>query len=263
MHPLVVILFVLCFLGGIYYLTYKTLKWNQMGGLLPNANTNANTNAKVNPNTNCPNLLVQKGAKIYLYNNNKPIKPGVNPIVFDNLEEYTDLVEKEKGNRCPILYLQQTYDAQGQEVYKARPSITEPQGGLPPIVASSVSNTTCIPSKTAIPYYDPGSLAALEEDQIVDGNSLKKNSIYPNPTLLVDATRNDLPYNVNSFPGYDQTSYYVGTTTPLDAMNIAQQKQKVSANPMDPNWGGADYTANLVKSGYYKDYNVKILVGND
>jgi hypothetical protein len=260
MHPLIVILFVLCFLGGLYFITYKTLRQYK------NVNTNTiKTPNSTNIDSSCPNLLIQKGSKIYLYNNKKKIEPGINPIVFDNLEQYIELItnEKSKGRRCPVLYLQQTIAAQGQEVYKMRPSITEPQGGLPPITTTNVSSTTCIPSKTAIPYYDPGAIAALQEDKVLDGNSLKKNSIYPNPTLLVDATRNDFPYNVNSYPGFDQTSYYVGTTTPLDAMNIAEQEKKVSANPMDPNWGGADYTYNLVKSGFYKDSNVKIWVGNN
>jgi len=262
MHPLLVILFVVCFLGGLYFITYKTLRQHNN---IVSVNTTASTNSNSTSNSSCPNLLIQKGSKIYLYNNKKKIEPGINPIVFDNLEQYVDLVAKEKSNgrRCPVLYLQQTIDAQGQEVYKMRPSITEPQGGLPPISSTTVSSTTCIPSKTAIPYYDTSSMAALQEDKVLDGNSLKKNSIYPNPTLLVDATRNDLPYNINSYPGFDKTSYYVGTTTPLDAMNIAEQEKKISANPMDPNWGGADYTYNLVKSGYYKDSNVKIWVGSN
>ena len=83
---------------------------------------------------------------------------------------------------------------------------------------------------------------------------------YPNPTLLVDATRNDPPYNKNSFPSYDESSYYVGTTTPLDTMNTVQQKETVSPNAMDPNWGGAVYTKSLVDKGYYADNEVSIAI---
>jgi hypothetical protein len=78
--------------------------------------------------------------------------------------------------------------------------------------------------------------------------------------MLVDATRNDPPFNNNSYPGYDETSYYVGTTTPLDAMDAAKEKANVSDNPMDPNWGGAAYTQSLVDKGYYKNDNVSIYV---
>jgi hypothetical protein len=83
---------------------------------------------------------------------------------------------------------------------------------------------------------------------------------YPNPTKLVDATRNDPPYNKNSYPSYDETSYYIGTTTPLDKLDIQQEQAKISPNPMDPNWGGADYTQKLVDTGYYKDNEVSIAI---
>jgi hypothetical protein len=33
-----------------------------------------------------------------------------------------------------------------------------------------------------------------------------------------------------------------------------------SPNPMDPNWGGADYTQSLVDKGYYADNEVKMRV---
>ena len=77
---------------------------------------------------------------------------------------------------------------------------------------------------------------------------------------MVDATRNDPPYNKNSYPAYDQTSYYVGTTTPLDAMDMQQEKASISPNAMDPNWGGANYTKELVETGYYKGNEVSIYI---
>jgi hypothetical protein len=36
-------------------------------------------------------------------------------------------------------------------------------------------------------------------------------------------------------------------------MDIEQEKAVISPNPMDPNWGGAEYTQKLVDSEYYKD----------
>jgi hypothetical protein len=76
----------------------------------------------------------------------------------------------------------------------------------------------------------------------------------------VDATRNDPPYNTNSVPAHDQTSYYVGTTTPLDVMDQQQQNMLYSPNPMDQNWGGADYTQSLVDKGFYAENEVNIAV---
>jgi hypothetical protein len=176
----------------------------------------------------CPNLLIQKDSKFYLYNSKLVKVPGVNPVEFENLEDYTEFLDwqRSQGIRCPVLYLQQTYDAQGNEVYKVRPSVSEPQGGLPP---SITMGTPGIPA-------------------------------YPNQQLLVDATRNDPPYNMNSFPAHDQTSYYVGTTTPLDVMDQQQENMLYSPNPMDPNWGGADYTQSLVDRGFYAENEVSIAV---
>jgi hypothetical protein len=34
----------------------------------------------------------------------------------------------------------------------------------------------------------------------------------------------------------------------------------ISPDPMSPKWGGADYTESLVKSGYYKDNEVAIMI---
>lgn len=192
-----------------------------------------------NNGVRCPNLLIQKGSKFYLYNSKVAKVPGVNPIEFDNLEDYTEFLDWQRSQniRCPVLYLQETYDAQGNPVYKVRPSVSEPQAGLPPSIASSSGDI-------------------INESSLGNPNALA----YPNPTLLVDSTRNDPPYNKNSYPAYDQSSYYIGTTTPLDAMDIAQENSKVSPNPMDPNWGGAEYTQGLVDKGYYKENEIAIAI---
>ena len=225
-------LFILVFLIGLYFYA-KCSDPNYLEGLTNN-NNSSNTGIR------CPNLLIQKGAKFYLYNSKVAKVPGVNPVEFDNLEDYTEFLDwqRSQGIRCPVLYLQESYDAQGNPVYKARPSVSEPQAGLPPSIASSAGDI-------------------IQESTLGDSNALA----YPNPTLLVDATRNDPPYNKNSYPAYDETSYYIGTTTPLDAMDLSQEKSGVSPNPMDPNWGGWQYTEDLVNTGYYKENEVSLYVG--
>ena len=175
----------------------------------------------MNGDNRCPNILIQKGPKYYLYNSNVAQVPGVNPIEFNNLEEYTEFLDWQRaaGIRCPVLYVQNTYDIQGNRVYKVRPSATEPQGGLPP--------TTPVPLPLKF-------------------------------TPLVDATQSDAPYNKNGYPAFDQSSYYVGAITPLDQIKNSDANMLYSDNPMDPNWGGAKYTDALVSAGYYKDNEVSI-----
>ena len=36
--------------------------------------------------SNCPDTLIQKDSKFYLYNSNKPSVEGENPIIFENLD---------------------------------------------------------------------------------------------------------------------------------------------------------------------------------
>lgn len=196
--------------------------------------------ANQNSSPRCPNLLIQKDSRFYLYNSKLAQVPGVNPIEFNNLEEYTEFLDwqRSQGIRCPVLYLQATYDAQGNQVYKARPSVSDPQAGLPPSSAAPIGIASQVPPM----------LESQPGDELLN----------PNPTLLVDAARNDPPYNRDSYPGYDQTSYYVGTTTPLDKMNY--ESAPVSPDPMDPNWGGQEYTQSLIDKGYYKDNEVKIAI---
>ena len=191
----------------------------------------------------CPNVLIQKDSKFYLHNTELAEVPGVNPIEFTNLEDYTEFIDwqRSQGIRCPILYLQHSYDAQGKAVYKARPDPLHPQGGLPPSDKMPVS-------------------IASSGEIIMESPQIDTNLTYPNPTKLVDATRNDPPYNKNSYPSYDETSYYIGTTTPLDTIDIQQENAKISPNPMDPNWGGAGYTQKLVDTGFYKDNEVSLMI---
>lgn len=225
---LTTLLLILVFLIGLYFYA-KCVDPNYAEGFTNNNNIQSR----------CPNMLIQKGSRFYLYNSKLAQVPGVNPIEFDNLEDYTEFLDwqRSQGIRCPVLYLQETYDAQGNRVYKARPSVSEPQAGLPPSIASS-SGQMIMESTLGT----PDSLA------------------YPNPIPLVDATRNDPPYNQGSYPAYDQTDYYIGTTTPLDMMDVKQEQAPISPNPMDPNWGGAAYTQQLVDKGYYKENEVQLAI---
>ena len=235
----IIFLLILVFLIGMYFYA-------------KNGDSGSDEGFTNNPSTGprCPNLLIQKGSRFYLYNSKLAQVPGVNPVEFDNLEDYTEFLDWQRSQniRCPVLYLQETYDAQGNRVYKSRPSVSEPQAGLPPSAGIPPSAAAPIGIASQVTPMMETSLEPVGEDA------------YPNPTLLVDATRNDPPYNQGSYPAHDQTSYYIGTTTPLDEMNMQQESAKVSPDPMDPNWGGSEYTQELVDKGYYKENEVNIYI---
>jgi hypothetical protein len=105
----------------------------------------------------------------------------------------------------------------------------------------------------------------LRNELVNVSNVLEKRGGLPpiqltNKKLLVDASHDDKPYNKNSYPGVDPTSYYIGETTPLDQMNINDKGLLISADPMNTNWGGNLFTQKLIDKGYYKDNNVNIFV---
>lgn len=177
-----------------------------------------------NPNKRrCPNILIQKGNEIYLYNTNVEKVPGVNPVKFNNLEDYVEYIEwqRSQGVRCPILFLHYSYDAQGKPIYKIRPSPLDLQGGLP---------SSILPAQL--------------------GSQFSK---------LFDASRDDYPYNTNSYPAFDPMNSNQGLITPLDAIKSGPPST-LSPNPMDPNWGGDKYTQALIDAGYYKGDEVSIYV---
>jgi hypothetical protein len=55
---------------------------------------------------------------------------GINPIQFGSLDDYIRYLEvqRKSGIHCPVLYLQQESNDQGQDVYRMRPSPFDLQG---------------------------------------------------------------------------------------------------------------------------------------
>ena len=298
-----ILLTIILFLAGLYFY----IKHNyiiQESGYEGMENNNDNNNLKTN-GKGCPDILVQEGSKFYLYNSKVIKVPGVNPVVFNNLEDYVEFIEWQRSQNinCPVLFLQQTLDAQGNSVYKIRPSPTNLQGGLPPNSITTPSNPVTNQMSNPMPNPMPNPITNSTNTTAVNfnngtmgnvgssGNTTSKNYLgvpltsissvptvgdipsvsidgiplpsLPNPSLLIDATQSDRPYNINSYPSYDPSPFYIGRTTPLDIMDYNQESQKVSPNPMDPNWGGPSYTQQLVNDGYYNANQVKIYVGDD
>ena len=169
-------------------------------------------------NDRCPNILIQHGSEIFLYNSKVEKVPGVNPIRFKSLDDYSEFMDwlQGRGIRCPILFLQFSYDAQGQAVYKMRPSPTDLQGGLSPNMP-----------------YSPAPAALVQ---------------------MMDASRDNPPFNNQMYDGFDPLNFNMGDYTTQDAAFRAKElTSKYSDNPMDSNWGGIRYSESAVASGAYAD----------
>lgn len=168
------IVILILFLGGIYFYTRYTN---------PKMVESLTT---MNGELRCPNILIQKGAKYYLYNSNIAQVPGVNPVEFNNLEDYVEFLEWQRGAGifCPVLYVQNSYDIQGNRVFKVRPSVTELQGGLPPSVPSSSVQT-----ELPIPLDETNGPSMPEDYNFVDKS--QENLLYSNADAMNDSWAGD------------------------------------------------------------------------
>lgn len=202
----------------------------------------------------CPNILIQYGAKYYLLNSKIARVPGVNPIEFNTLEDYNDFLKWQHtvGIKCPVLYVQKTYDAQGKRVFKIRPNTNDIKGGLPPspptyvttkspetatINKSTVSETIpkCGTSTPEIPGHTSNVMAQIWSyiNEIptkwsTTDQAVKKEEPIANPKIA-----NPIEYPAELMPCPKPTF-----TT-------------LSDDPMDVNWGGEDFTEKSVKAGKY------------
>jgi hypothetical protein len=178
---------------------------------------NAQSNISEPGDANCPDILVKSGSELHLYNSKNPKKEGVNPVVFKNLDEYIRHLETQRksGKTCPILFLQKENDAQGKDVYRVRPSPFNTGAGLP----------------------------------ITSNLNVGVNNT---PIKVKDASRGS-NYNTNQYAGFDPYGLYVGKITNVDEIGISTEKNTISDNPMDPNWGGVMHTQSAVDSGKYDE----------
>jgi hypothetical protein len=208
----------MAFMSGIYVHSTMDLKYMiaKSEGFV-DANPDVNTHVEL-PES-CPDLLVQRGAKLFLYFSKQPVVDGKNPVIFDSLEEYgkymKELNDREK-KECPILYLQQENNAQGNDVYRIRPSPYNPFAGIP------------ADSALIKPYN--GEI-----------------------TKVVDASREN-GFNQGLYPGFDPYGQDVGRITNVDLVHQSTETSAViSDNPMDSNWGGVLFTQGQVETGKYDE----------
>jgi hypothetical protein len=170
----------------------------------------------------CPNLLVRNGNRLSLLDSKKKEITS-----FDNLEGYKSYLEvqNKKGIHCPVLYIQEENNTQGTDMYKmySDPFTLEP--GLMTIPLSSIY-----------------------------GIESMENESQPIPVL--DANRQNSPYNANNYPGFDPNGLNVGQYTTVDAVHDSTQLEKKNDNAMDPNWQGVLKSQESVATGKYIENQV-------
>lgn len=202
MEKIKIIIITIIFLLGLYFIMNTKI-----------------TQESFKNNYRCPNLLIEKDGNILLYNTKLAIVPGVNPILFNNLEEYIEFMDWQKSNniKCPILHLKYSTDTQNNEKLQIKPDFLNNYSDLP-----------------------------NERSKTLDVKVLDIGE-----SELIDSSRDNELYNQNLYQGFDKHNQYIGLYTPLD--KIYHSDEKISPNPLDTNWGGIEYTQSKVDRGDYSD----------
>jgi hypothetical protein len=206
-------------------------------------------------NKNCPNLLIHRGDMIVLYNTQAKQPHGSGGgagthvvAVFKTMAEYAQYVkeQQQRGNYCPVLYLRQESNAQGNDIYRmysppysgnGNPNFPLPPNGLDGARTNSVWDLHHQP-----PFYVEGGLPPIPTEP-VDNSVIK----------VVDASRESGQFNQDQYPGFDPYGLYVGKLTNLDEIHESTQNKgkHCSLNPADSNWCGIVDTQKAVDSGVY------------
>ena len=191
---LLLIFLLLTFLAGLYCTVCFNTYFDE---------TMSNQNEAVD--NSCPNLLIQKGNSILLYNTNQKLEQNKNPLPFFNLDEYISYLEIQKNNGivCPVLFLQQETTTQGNDVYRVRPSPLDLNAGGQTVPVSQINTS-----------------------------------------------------NINLYPGFDPYGQTQGKRSILDDIHDSTSLSKDSDNPMDFNWGGVQYTQQMINKGKYKENEI-------
>jgi len=275
---------IIVFLAGLYWIFNSNIKSTHN-----NSENKKMIESMENGDSGCPDMLIKKGNKLLLLNSKKPVN-DTNPIPFNNLDEYIYYLEAQRklGNNCPVLFLQEETNTQGEDVYRIRPSPFDQQGGLPttvpptsnppttaPVPKNRNSNPSIAPRYTSVPNaltdinklnpYPPLSISDTTKyyyppaTEITNINNTEINR-QTEPSRIavnvVDAGRENAPYNAGNYASFDPYGQFVGVYTNLDEIHYSTEKNNSSDNPMDGNWGGVEYTQRMIDTGKYQDNNI-------
>ena len=216
----------------------------------------------------CPTLLIKRGNKLMLFNKNMPEIRGENPIFFDGLDQYIDYVNTQKklyNENCPVLFLQEEVNAQGENVYRMRKTNDT---NVDPLMIGSVHDYFKNHTDVMPVFAPPSGPSAFNKPPANHslplanyGVQMKKDDkkLAPKLTPYKDSNRDGKPFN-QVYHGFDPSNQYVGRYTILDQIHDStkvQNKNGLSDNPMDPNWGGVVFTEDQVKKGKYEENEVQ------
>ena len=124
-----------------------------------------------NSNEFCYDLIEKKNNRYHVYNSKRELIPGLNPLIFDNLEDYKKYMEwkQDNGSDCPAIYFDRKYTTQNKLGYQlAKNPVSVSVFTLPPKDNTSIIkdngdirysrdlfNSELVLSKSHYPGFDP------------------------------------------------------------------------------------------------------------
>ena len=134
-HLLLFTVFIFLLVTSVCAFSAKTQIENHITNDKINDKTNEGLEVQGDKNTTniCGTALIKRGGKLLLFMD--PNDKDEMPIEFNTLDDYITYLDeqKSKGIECPVLFLQQENDAQGNDVYRVRPSPFNQAGGMTPV----------------------------------------------------------------------------------------------------------------------------------
>jgi hypothetical protein len=184
----------------------------------------------------CPDLLVKRGNTLVLHNTRSGVVAP--PLEFSSIDAYIKHTEEQRtrGATCPVLFLQEETNAQGEDVFRIRPTLDSTQNGL--------STNAIVPGIVLANKYSNDTFAY---------NRNAKASPPPLPPPPEQESK-------LMFPSIDPHGQNVGKYTEVDAVHDSTAKTALSDNPLDTNWGGVNYSIEQANSDKYINNRVYKIV---
>lgn len=198
----------------------------------------------------CPDVLVRSASngKFFLYNR---AHPDFNPMVFRSLSEYMAHWREARrlGNPCPAAFLHHEDET--------NPAFREVQLEEE-LRRAEAMELMRDPTNPLGFFYPEETQVAREVDTRpdLDGGDSKPVAASPSGLLPLSALDNNQRQGRwteanetrlrSMMGGYDVPSSSSSSSPTIVGAGVPG----VSANPMDPNWGGPEYTRQLIDEGY-------------
>lgn len=245
-----------------------------------------NLQNKTERSAKCPNILVQSGDVLLLYNTTDTHDEM--PVIFNSLDEYMNhvRVQRQNGVRCPVLFLDQTKTIGGMDEFRIRSTPFndyyetfegKPQSTAnPPVVAASQLSTNL--GAVSMPFFNieafdggmgspspfgvsPSPAPAPAPTVVAQLPPVPAPQLPPTENVMRSSSNNrDVGYSGSGGSGGDRQDYmpmetdglWIGKYKKIDALHDLPGKQPNGADPTHDNWSGSTYTQQQVESGFYQ-----------